>query len=179
VSQLTRLIAKITLLVGGLLGILSLASVLGKQVHGPRWIDLYSGYIGVGLILLSLSYSIRKRWFKGKGRLKPWLTMHEYVAFIGGVIIFFHAAQRFRAGVPVLAIVMMTIVLASGFLGMELYKEIAKFKASAQQDTYQTSKKSALHWLKTWRTWHVQISLSLFVFTVLHFMLVGYFGGLK
>jgi len=175
-----RVISRGLVLLGGLLASMFLAAFIGRELQGPRWVVLFSGYLGTGLMLLSMAYSLRKRWFKLPGSLKTWLTIHEYASFFGTLLIFFHAAARFRALAPTVALLLLAVVVISGFAGREIYLDLARCRETVRRRLHSSRvMEGAGRRLRSWRTMHVKLSVGLFVFALLHLTLVGFYGGLK
>lgn len=94
------------------------------------WIDRYLGIPGVGLILLSFVYSLRKRRYIRFGSLKSFLGFHEAATWLGALLIGVHAGIHFNAFLPWLAVLAMLISIASGFTGRHL---LGRAKSSLEQ----------------------------------------------
>ena len=87
------------------------------------FIGRYLGIIGTSIICLSFIYSLRKRKIIESGSPKKLLAIHEYMAWIGSVMLLIHAGIHFNALLPWLAILMLLIAVASGLVGKFLLKK--------------------------------------------------------
>src|SRR5690242_13801003 len=81
------------------------------------------GYVGTFTIIISFIYSLRKRKIIEQGSPKQLLLLHEYLAWIGSVLLLVHAGIHFNALLPWLAVFMMLIAVASGLVGKFLLKK--------------------------------------------------------
>lgn len=83
----------------------------------------YLGLTGTVVILLSFVYSLRKRKIIQSGC--PWqlLLLHEYLAWIGSVLLLVHASIHFNVVLPRLAMLMLLIAVARGLVGKFLLKK--------------------------------------------------------
>lgn len=86
------------------------------------WIGRYLGIVGTALILISFTYSLRKRKQINFGSPKLLLRLHEYLGWIGAVMILVHSGIHFNALLPWIAAISMMIVVASGHIGKFLLK---------------------------------------------------------
>ena len=103
-----------------LLGLLVAATLAGDYVlHRLNlvWIGRYLGIPGSLLIALSLLYSLRKRKYITSGRPKVFLTLHEFCAWSGSLLVLIHSGVHFNALLPWLATVAMGINVISGMVG--------------------------------------------------------------
>ena len=80
------------------------------------------GLIGTLIILISFAYSLTKRKIIHFGPPKILLKLHEYLAWIGSVLLLVHSGIHFNAILPWLATVMLLINVASGLVGKYLLK---------------------------------------------------------
>lgn len=99
---------------------------LGYKLHffnyEPLWhvihlTQLWTGWLGSFLILLSLGYSLRKRKIILWGSVTSWMNAHMLLALMGSFIITFHCYGKLY-GIAALAYILMWIVTLSGFFGM-------------------------------------------------------------
>ncbi len=90
---------------------------------GVYWIGRYLGIPGTVLILGSFVYSLRKRGVIRHGSPKRLLDLHETLSWAGALMILVHAGVHFNALLPWAALVLMLIVVASGFTGKYLLKD--------------------------------------------------------
>jgi hypothetical protein len=116
--------------------LITLAIAFDLFLHrlGLFWIGRYLGIAGTLLILLSFAYSLRKRKIIGFGSPKKLLDFHEYLSWIGVLMILIHAGWHFNAVLPWLAVLLLIVVAASGFTGKFLLREGRERLASRDQE---------------------------------------------
>jgi hypothetical protein len=134
------------------------------------WISRYLGVPGTILIIASFMHSMRKRKYITVGSPKTYLRLHEYLGWIGALLILVHSGLHMNAWLPWLALISMLVVIASGFVGSHLLKrsmnELKSKKASLQQqEKSQEEIQSQLYLdayavdvMKKWRTIHMPIT---------------------
>jgi hypothetical protein len=90
-------------------------------------VGLALGIAGVGSMLCTLPYFVRKRWKRlaRVGSMRGWLETHIFFGIVGPVLITFHTAFKFNGLISV-AYWMMVLVWSSGFVGRYLYLRIPK-----------------------------------------------------
>jgi thioredoxin reductase/ferredoxin len=83
---------------------------------------------GVGILatlfmLLNFIYPLRKRlrWWKGKGRIAPWLRFHVFVGIMSPLIILFHTAFQWGNQLATSTYVSVVVVVATGLIGRYIY----------------------------------------------------------
>ena len=144
----------------------------------------YFGFIGTMLLILLFIYSLRKRRIVTSGSPRKLLLMHEYLAWIGSIIIIVHAGIHFNAILPWLAMFMLLINVASGLVGKFLlknaneslqYKRVELINSGV---TYTEADKK-LFWdsitvelMKKWRVVHLPISLLFGILALLHIITI-------
>ena len=150
-------------------------------------VGLYLGYIGTFLIISSFLYSLRKRKYIDTGSPKHYLMYHEYVAWIGSVMILVHAGIHFNAHLPWLAVIMLLINVASGLVGKFLLKRSAESlvtdklaMAEAGISTVDIDKKLffdavTVNAMRQWRAIHLPIALMLGILSLIHITTVFMF----
>ena len=118
--------------------LIALAIALDLFLHklGLFWIGRYLGICGTVLILLSFAYSLRKRKMFGLGSPKKLLDLHEYLSWAGALMILVHAGWHFNAVLPWLAVLLMVVVVASGFTGRFLLREARERVALRTEQLY-------------------------------------------
>jgi hypothetical protein len=84
------------------------------------WIGRQLGLAGTLVMVISFVYSLRKRNIIKTGSPKQLLLFHEYLAWIASVMLLVHAGIHFNAILPWLAVYMLLIAVASGFVGKHL-----------------------------------------------------------
>lgn len=85
------------------------------------------GIIGSGLIILLLTYSLRKRIksFRKFGKLSIWLNYHIFFGIAGPILVTLHTAFKF-GGLVSIAYWSMVAVALSGFIGRYIYVKIPR-----------------------------------------------------
>lgn len=153
------------------------------------FIGRYLGIIGTCFILISLVYSLRKRKIIQFGSPKELLKMHEYLAWMGSVLILVHAGIHYNALLPWLAILMMLINVASGLIGKFLLKNARLSLSSNQQEliasgiTVEEADKKlffdtiTVDAMKKWRVIHLPIAFTLGILSLLHIITILMFSS--
>jgi len=109
---------------------LSLASLVAYLVHQPlgappnggTWLGYTLGTIGAVLILWLTWFGVRKRRYgAGIGSLRGWLSAHVYLGTSLILIAFLHAGFQVGWNIHTLALVLMLLVIFSGFFGVFAY----------------------------------------------------------
>lgn len=172
--------------------VLVVATVLGDFVlhrFDLVWVGRYLGIPGTLLIILSFIYSLRKRKVIKWGNPRWLLAMHETFTWLGALMILVHAGIHFNSILPWLALVAMTVNVASGLTGGYLL-------ARSRQHLVETEEKYRLHgiskretekelfWdavtydlMSKWRAVHFPISLIFVVLTFGHILSTFMFWG--
>lgn len=175
-----------------MLGLLAAATLAGDYVlhrFNLVWVGRYMGIPGTLLIVGSLYYSLRKRKFVTSGNPKTLLSMHEFSAWLGSLMVLIHSGVHFNAILPWLATAAMSVNVVSGLVGKMLLKR-ARAHVQSQRDHFQLRGMSkpeveqAVFWdavtlsaMTQWRKVHIPIFI---VFTVLalgHIISVFMFWG--
>jgi cytochrome b561 len=153
------------------------------------FIGRYLGLIGTCLIVLSFVYSLRKRKIIQSGSPKELLKMHEYLAWIGSVLILVHAGVHFNSILPWLAVLMLLINVASGLVGKFLIKSASTSLSSERQELLNAGISLAeaekklffdiitVKAMKKWRVVHLPIAYTLGILSLLHIVTVLIFSG--
>ncbi|MCK5622040.1 MAG: hypothetical protein KAJ11_07120 [Alphaproteobacteria bacterium] len=155
------------------------------------WVGRYMGIPGTLLILLSLFYSMRKRKLIKWGSPRVLLVMHEAFTWLGALMVLVHAGIHFNAILPWLALLAMTVNVASGLTGRYLLDR-SRRHLTATEEKYRLhgiSKMEAekeLFWdsvtyelMAKWRTVHFPISFAFGVLAVGHIVSIFLFWGWK
>lgn len=152
------------------------------------YVGRYLGYIGTFIIILSFVYSLRKRKIIKKGSPKDLLTLHEYMAWIGSVMLLVHAGIHFNAVLPWLAVFMLLIAVASGLVGKFLLKKASQdYKEKLQgllhggMDKKEADRKLffdtiTVNVMKKWRMIHLPITIILALLAILHILSIVIFS---
>jgi hypothetical protein len=152
------------------------------------YIGRYLGIIGTFFIILSFIYSLRKRKIIESGSPKKWLMLHEYLAWVGSVLLIVHAGIHFNAVLPWLAILVLLITVGSGLVGKFLLKraneslkerKLVLMKTGISND--EAEKKLffdsiTVDLMKKWRIVHLPITLLLCVLTLIHIVTILMFS---
>lgn len=108
---------------------LSGASIIAYLWHDPiprpnggTWLGYTLGTLGVFIILWLTWFGIRKRRYSSSmGTLKGWLSAHVYLGSSLIVIALLHAGFQIGMNIHTLALVLMFMVIFSGFFGVWAY----------------------------------------------------------
>lgn len=105
-----------------------------------RWISLWLGWLGFGLMVLMNVYSIRKRtdWLKNRGKLSLWLNFHVFCGILGPTLILFHCGLKVR-GLVGISFWSMMISFSSGVIGRYFFVQL-----SAQRNEFSKKATQAL-----------------------------------
>lgn len=112
---------------GNLLALASLTAYLwhqpeGAPPNGGTWLGYTLGTIGAAIILWLTYFGIRKRRYgKGVGTAVGWLSAHVYLGTALILIAFLHSGFQVGWNVHTLALVLMLLVIFSGFFGVYAY----------------------------------------------------------
>ncbi len=151
-----------------------------QMVH----VGLYLGYIGTFFIIISFLYSLRKRKLIASGSPKHYLMFHEYMAWVGSVMILVHAGIHFNAKLAWLAILMLLINVASGLVGKFILKRAGESLNASKLELSNTgiSKEAidkklffdavTVDVMKQWRAVHLPIALMFGILSALHIFTV-------
>jgi hypothetical protein len=91
--------------------------------NGGTWLGYTLGTLAAGIILLLLSYGVRKRSYHSNlGTVQGWLSAHVYLGVTLVLIATLHTGFQFAWNVHTLVYFLMLAVVASGFLGLYFYR---------------------------------------------------------
>jgi hypothetical protein len=80
------------------------------------------GLVGLGLMLLNLSYLLRRRFPHWPlGRMRLWLDAHVVTGFSSALFVVFHSAFQLRSGVAMVIAATLAITLVTGIVGRFFY----------------------------------------------------------
>jgi len=156
--------------------------------HHLAYIGRYLGILGTCVILFSLVYSLRKRNIIQCGSPHNFLQLHEYLAWIGSVLILVHAGIHFNALLPWLAILILLINVASGLVGKFLLKNANVSLSASRQElmasgmTLEEADKNLffdtimVDAMRKWRVVHLPIAFTLGILTLLHIITILIFS---
>ncbi|MDT3671485.1 MAG: hypothetical protein ROZ37_14285 [Aromatoleum sp.] len=175
-----------------LVGLLGVGTVLGDYVLHRLdlvWIGRYLGIPGTLLIIGSLVYSLRKRKMIRSGNPKALLSMHEFSAWLGSLLVLIHAGVHFNAILPWLATVAMGINTISGLVGKLLLGR-SREHVQSQREHFQLRGLSrsevdqAVFWdavmldaMTRWRKVHIPIFVAFAVLGLGHIISIFLFWG--
>lgn len=177
--------------------LLMFALLLAFAILGDRllhlfnlvWVGRYLGIPGVLIILLSFGYSLRKRKLIGIGNPSMLLRMHEFMTWLGSVMVLIHAGVHFNAILPWLAIAGMMINVISGLTGKFLLERSRRHLAEARKrfqlrGLSRSEIDQAMFWdsvtydlMTKWRLVHVPITLAFAALSIGHIVSVLLFWG--
>lgn len=155
------------------------------------WIGRYLGIPGTLLIIFSFMYSMRKRRMIQVSNPKTLLNMHEFMTWLGSLLVLVHAGVHFNAILPWLAIVGMLINVISGLTGKFLLERSRRHMAAMKDSLLQRGLKEEevekeLFWnaaavdaMKKWRTLHIPITLAFSAFAIGHIVSIFLFWNWK
>ncbi len=151
-------------------------------------IGRYLGLAGTLVIAISFIYSLRKRKIITTGSPKKLLLLHEYLAWIGSVMLLVHAGIHLNAWLPWLAILMLLIAVGSGLVGKFLLKKASESLRERRQLLMSSgsSKEEAdkklffdaitVDLMKKWRVVHLPITLILGLLSLMHIISILMFN---
>jgi len=177
--------------------LLMFALLLALAILGDRllhlfnlvWVGRYLGIPGVLIILLSFGYSMRKRKMISSGNPSVLLRMHEFMTWLGSVMVLIHAGVHFNAILPWLAIAGMMINVISGLTGKFLLERSRRHLTEAREKFQlrglsRNEIDQAMFWdsvtydlMTKWRVVHVPITLVFSVLSIGHIVSVLLFWG--
>ena len=95
------------------------------------------GLLAVLIIILVMSYSLRKRLARGiPGRLDNWLWAHLYLGILALFIIALHAEFRFGWNYSTVAAVLLGLVIVTGVIGRLFYTRLPATIVSEQNKIF-------------------------------------------
>ena len=167
--------------------------VLDASLHffNAVWIGRYLGIVGTLLILFSFRYSLRKSKIIVSGNPVTLLRWHEYLAWLGSLLILVHAGIHFNSILGWLAVCAMLINIGSGLAGKFLLGRARKRMLEARQTMLRRGVPQAefeervyldtltFDAVKQWRAVHFPITLAFGVLALAHIIAIFLFWGWK
>lgn len=167
------------------------AVVLDLLLHvaGAAWIGRYLGIPGVVLILASFGHSLRKRKIIAVGHPLLFMRLHEWLAWIGSLLVLVHAGIHFNSVLPWLAVLAMLANMTSGLTGKYLLMRvqrslIAQRVGLRDRGISEAEIEERLYWdslafdlVRQWRKVHVGVAASFAVLATAHIVAVLLFWG--
>lgn len=147
---------------------------------GLGWIGRYFGISGSVLIVGSFAYSLRKRKILHHGSPKALLDLHEILSWIGALMLLIHGGAHFNAVLPWAALVLMLVVVASGFTGKYLLKNARERLRAKEADLREAGlsetelaerlflDSTTVDAMKKWRSVHIPVTIVFGTLAVLH-----------
>ena len=81
-----------------------------------QWLSHLVGIIGMGLMVTSMLYTLRKRkWLISQGKVSRWLSWHHWAGFLGGLMALVHTMGN-MTGLGFLLVALLLLVLGSSGL---------------------------------------------------------------
>lgn len=165
--------------------------LLGAQLYRNHWLDAlyWIGIVGTVMVILSMGYSIKKRFRSFPGRLAFWLKMHVSLTVLGNFLICLHIGGRTHAFVPWLTFAVFMVVMISGQVGYFFHfylkqKLAAKRrllleagKSVEEADEYLAWAISGENLLSGWRRVHFPLNITLTLALTLHIISAAYYRG--
>ena len=155
------------------------------------WIGRWLGIPGTLLILASTAYSLRKRKLIKAGKPAQLLRWHEYLDWLGSLLLLVHAGIHFNAILAWLAVWAMLITVGSGLTGKYLLaRSKRRLEATRKQMRDQGLTPAQLadrtYWdsltfdmVKRWRVVHIPITLAFAVLAISHIVATFLFWSWK
>jgi hypothetical protein len=153
------------------------------------WVGRWLGIPGTLLIIGSTAYSLRKRKLIQMGQPAKLLRWHEWLAWLGSLLVLVHAGVHFNAILGWLAVWAMLINVGSGLTGKFLLVRARKRMEEARQRMHGEGLSDAeledrLYWdsmtfdvVKQWRVVHFPITLAFSVLATAHIVAICLFWG--
>ena len=151
---------------------------------------LITGIAGTLLIIISFTYSMRKRKkLLTVGSPKYWLQAHEWLSIGGTFIIFVHTGTHLTAMVPVITLIFMVIAFVSGLVGRYVYNnvkaDLKDKKMNMKKDGIEPDEIELKLWaltvssdaLSKWRAFHMPVISFLSVMVIYHAISALYYAG--
>ncbi len=127
--------------------ILSIGSITAYLWHDPigvpnggSWLGYTLGTVGALLILWLLWFGIRKRRYaSGSSSARGWLSAHVYLGTTLILVAFLHAGFQVGWNIHTLALVLMLLVIFSGFFGVYAYLRYPSLMTRNRADSTRTA----------------------------------------
>lgn len=175
-----------------LLGLLAGAALFGDYLlhrFNLVWVGRYLGIPGTLLIIASLAYSLRKRKKLQGGDMRTYLRVHEFMAWLGSLMVLIHAGIHFNDILPWLATIAMGVNVISGMVGKMLLDR-SRRQVQGQRDHYElrglarNEIEQAVFWdavavdaMARWRKVHIPIFVAFAVLSLGHIVSIFLFWG--
>ncbi|MCC6624942.1 MAG: hypothetical protein IT385_27090 [Deltaproteobacteria bacterium] len=92
------------------------------------------GIAGTGLILLNLTFMLRRRVsaMRRFGPLRLWMDMHVVTGLLGPLLVLFHTAFLPQTNVAIIAAVALIVLVVTGIVGRFIYAMVPRTLAGAE-----------------------------------------------
>jgi hypothetical protein len=108
---------------------------VGTVPNGGTWLGYTLGTVGALLIVWLMYFGVRKRRYgRGTGSVRGWLSAHVYLGSSLILVALLHSGFQFGWNVHTLALVLMLIVIFSGFFGVYAYLRYPTLMTRNRQD---------------------------------------------
>ena len=169
------------------------ALLFDRLLHGlgAAWIGRWLGIPGTLMILLSFAYSLRKRGLIRIGQPARLLRLHQFMAWLGSLLVLVHAGIHFNAILGWLAVGAMLIDVGSGLTGkfllersrrrlQQAHSRMSEQGMSAEELEERLYRDSlTFDVMKQWRAVHLPITLAFAVLAAAHIIGVFLFWSWK
>lgn len=174
---------------GAFLALILATVIIDWFLHsqGLAYWGRWAGPLGVLVLALSFGYSARKRKFLFTGSMPAWLRFHEYLSWLGALLIMVHSGIHLHAWLPWAATVAMLAATASGLVGKYLLQsarnkmKAAKAKLAAQGlseeeiEDQLLADSLTLKTLANWRKGHMPVTYTFFFLALFHVVSIFFF----
>ena len=155
------------------------------------WVGRWLGIPGTLLIIGSAAYSLRKRKLIRSGQPARLLRWHEFLAWLGSLLVLVHAGVHFNAILGWLAVWAMLVNVGSGLTGKFLLDRSRRRLEEARQRMRahglpEAEQEDQLYWdsltfdaVRKWRVVHFPITLAFSVLALAHIVAIFLFWGWK
>ena len=173
------------------LALVSLLADAALHLLDAVWIGRYLGIPGTLLIIGSTVYSLRKRKIIHVGQPAKLLKWHEFLAWLGSLLVLVHAGIHFNAILGWLAVWAMLVNVGSGLTGKFLLDRARRRLDEARRSMRahglsEEELQKQLYWdsltfdmVRKWRSVHFPITLAFSVLATAHIVAVFLFWGWK
>lgn len=174
-----------------LLAVVALLADAVLHLFDAVWIGRYLGIPGTLMIIASTAYSARKRKLIRRGQPARLLRLHEYLAWLGSLLVLVHAGIHFNAILGWLAVWAMLVNVGSGLTGKFLLERSRRRLEEARRRLRERGMpeeelEDRLYWdsltfdvFKQWRVVHLPITLAFSVLATAHIVAIFLFWGWK
>ena len=173
------------------LALVSLLADAALHLLDAVWIGRYLGIPGTLMIIGSTVYSLRKRKIIHVGQPAKLLKWHEFLAWLGSLLVLVHAGIHFNAILGWLAVWAMLVNVGSGLTGKFLLDRARRRLDEARRSMRahglsEEELQKQLYWdsltfdmVRKWRSVHFPITLAFAVLATAHIVAVFLFWGWK